>query len=260
MNKIQKIILIITTITIIVGVMVIPSFAYTINEDGSFTPVRVNMNVPMTQQSDGSSYGELVFDLDQYCDPRDTALLLCDVWAPGEQQYTKSLTPTYNWISRTITTEIADVGSATMYIIPPSTAYDSYTIHIEFRIDSSYRWCREEYLQIKFCVYPTVPAYESEVREIISNINSENANLESELANLESVLSNLEREYERLSVEAEGLRNTNAIEAFVNGLANGFNSFLDIVSGFSVGGITLGSVITLAVVGIVILILIKFIL
>lgn len=282
MKKWQKIVLIITTITIIVGVMVVPSFAYYEDTDGHLEPDRLIVHTKM--KFDGQTHRtELIdipiTDLTNYA---DCSYLFVDFWADGEQQYTKSLVCGFLWISRGYAVSIPDVGDVFVLI-------DSDSISIEYIPDSTYRWCNYTDFTFKLCAYPTfaeteehydsltgyvknVEDYCEELESINRDLYDDNIRLEFDMADLRSENENLqqinddlssdmaiiESEYQKLSREVEGLRNTNAIEAFVNGLAKGFNDFIDIISGFSVGGITLGAVITVAVVGIVILVLIKF--
>lgn len=136
-------------------------------------------------------------------------------------------------------------------------------------------------------VYPSYSAYASYVNQMvdvssdykeladnyrseISNLNSQISDLNNSIGDLNSIIStqnddynSLERRYEAALNEwkktREVVENNNALFMLGDGIGSAFSSIIGTLSSLSVGGVTLGAVISLLVVGFIIFLIIKLV-
>lgn len=288
----KKTILVITTILTLLIITVIPTFAYTITEDG-VEPTSYTYTIYKEELIiDGIVYpGRSFYEFTATTNSNRTNLLMMvSVYAPSKNTDTDSPNWTMAYsnlqnytIPISFEATVPNVNSTNgerihafdLTVTPNATqANQSFNIRID-NIANNNVVAENDYIYVKTSFYPNPQGYNDAITYLLAQYKNTIADKDELLSVLETQLNNaldmsqqLEAENETLissigayedtiSTLYQNLEQNNSLRSLMNGLIDGVANFFGTIGEWSIGGVNLATILGVAVAIIVLVIIIK---
>lgn len=288
----KKTILIITSIITILTIFVIPSFAYTITEDGvepsSYTYTIYKQDLTI----DGIVYpGRSFYEFTATTNSgRSNLLMMISVYAPTKNTETDSpnwtmaytnlqnytIPITYQATVPDVTTTNGDRLHAFDLTVTPNEneANQSFLVRID-NIANNNIVADNDYIYIKTSFYPNPQGYNDAITYLLNQYKTTITDkeefisvLETQLngaldraqaleAENETLISSIGAYEEQLSRLYQNLEQNNSLRSIMSGLIDGVSTFFNAIGGWSVGGVSLATILGVGVAISVLFLIIK---